>query len=132
MTGKARTTWTVALLLELVAVAVLAGLGPAFPSRVDAHAGWSFLGTHAFELTHALLGVVVLAQALWLTAVADAKAVPGVILLGVVVAVASGGAYVSSRQPGVALGLMTLGWLVALAAAIVELVMQRRRTSTDP
>jgi hypothetical protein len=116
-----------ALVVELVAVAVLAGLGPEFPAGVGASAGWSFLSTHVFELTHALLGLLVLAQAVILTAVAQAKLVPAVILTGVVVAVASGAGYVSSGQPETALSLMTVGWLVSLTGAIVEAVRGRRR-----
>jgi hypothetical protein len=127
MTAKVQRTLAPALIVELVAVAVLAGLGPSFPSGVDTHAGWSFLSRHAFELAHALLGALVLVQALALTVAARAKLVPTVILTGVVLAVASGAAYVSTRQPDAALVLMTVGWLVSLAAAIVEVVRQRRR-----
>ncbi|MGD9959317.1 hypothetical protein [Nocardioides sp.] len=127
MSTKTHTTLALALTVQLVAIAVLAGFGPVFPSGVDAAAGWRFLGGHALELAHALLGVLVLVQALILIVAARAKLVPALILTGVVVAVASGAAFVSSRQPESALWLMTTGWLVSLSAAVVELVRQRRQ-----
>jgi hypothetical protein len=50
MRASTEGTMAAALVAELVATGIVAGLGPAFPREVDAGAGWSFLTTHGFEL----------------------------------------------------------------------------------
>ena len=109
----------VALVVELVLVALLAGFGPDFPRDVTAGSAWRFLGVHPLELAHAVLGVLVLVHAAALVVTAQARSIPLIVVSGVV--------FVSRGQPEAALTVMTAGWLTALAAAVAELVRQRRR-----
>ena len=117
----------VALVVELVLVALLAGFGPDFPRDVTAGSAWRFLGVHPLELAHAVLGVLVLVHAAALVVTARARSIPLIVVSGVVTAAASGVVFVSRGQPEAALTVMTAGWLTALAAAVAELVRQHRR-----
>jgi hypothetical protein len=126
MTPGRRQSWTAALAAELVAVAVLAGFGPQFPRAADPGTAWGFLGTHTFAAAHATLGTLVLVHAAVLAVTARARLLPVVVLAGTLTSVAAGAAYVSARQPGAALTVMTAGWLTALVAASVALVRGRR------
>ena len=112
--------------MELVAVATLAGFGPEFPRDVSSGSAWRFLGQHALEAAHAGLGVLVLLQALVLL-IAHRSWGSLVIAAGVATATASGTAYVSAGQTDASLTAMTIGWLVALVAAVVGLVRGRRQ-----
>jgi hypothetical protein len=110
------------LTVELPVVASLAGFGPGFPRDVPSGTAWRFLGSHGFVLVHAVLGLVVLAQAVLLVAVSTRRLLPMVCLLGLILACAAGVAYVSAGQTGAALTSMTIGWVTALVAAVLHLV----------
>ncbi|WP_143447763.1 hypothetical protein [Kineosporia sp. R_H_3] len=126
MTPGRQRSWTVALAVELVAVAALAGFGPAFPTAADPSIAWGFLATHAYAAAHAALGALVLVHATALAVTARARPLPLVALAGTLTSVAAGAAYVSARQPAAALTAMTAGWLTALVAATAAIVRGRR------
>lgn len=126
MTPARRRSWTVALAVELVAVAVLAGLGPPFPRSAGPATAWGFLATHGYAAAHATLGALVLVHATALAVTARARLLPAVALAGTLTSVAAGATYVSARQPGAALTVMTAGWLAALVAATAGIVRGRR------
>lgn len=125
MTPGRQRSWTVALAVELVAVAALAGFGPAFPTAAGPSTAWGFLATHASAAAHAALGALVLVHATAL-AVTARRPLPLVALAGTLTSVAAGAAYVSARQPAAALTVMTAGWLTALVAATAAIVRGRR------
>jgi hypothetical protein len=115
------------LVAALVVVGVLAGVGPAFPRGVAAGTAWTFLATDAVGAAHALLGAVVLAGAVILVVIAPHKLMPALVVVGAGLSVASGIWYVQGQQPGPALTMMTLGWLISLIGSVVDLVRMRRR-----
>ncbi len=126
MTLPSRRAQLIALTVELVAVATLAGFGPEFPRDVSSGSAWRFLGQHALEAAHSGLGVLVLLQALVLL-IAHRGWGSLVIAAGVATATAAGTTYVSAGQTDASLTAMTLGWLVALVAAVVGLIRGRPR-----
>lgn len=125
----ARTERTAGTLLVggLVLTVLLAGLVPAFPRDVPAGTAWHALVTSGAALAHTVLGIVVLAVSAWLAVAASSRTVPVLALLGCVLAVASGAAYVAGGQGDGALTAMTVGWLVALVASTVVVVRSHRR-----
>jgi hypothetical protein len=127
VTSRTQSRLLVTLVVELVLVAVLAGFGPDFPRDVSAGSAWRFVGSHAPELAHAVLGALLLVQTVALLLVARPRLMLLIVACGLVTAVASGGVFVSRGQAETALTAMTIGWLTALAAAVAELVRQRRR-----
>jgi uncharacterized MnhB-related membrane protein len=118
------------MVVALIAVGVLAGVGPTFPRDVAGGASWDFLATHGVPAAHALLGTLVVVGAATLTWVAHRKLLPSLILLGVVTSWAAGMLYVQARQPDGALTTMTVGWLFALGASVTALIETRRPAST--
>lgn len=116
----------VALVVELVAVATLAGFGPAFPRDVGAGTAWAFLGRHGLELAHAGLGAVVLVQAVALVVAERTAWSSWAVAAGSALAVAAGVGFVTAGQSDGALTAMTLGWLLALGGAVAGLVRLRR------
>lgn len=121
------------IVLELVAVAVLAGIGAQFPRDVDADTAWSFLATHWSALAHALLGAVILTEAVafllrlgW-AAPPSLRASGGAGLACITVSTASGFVYASLHQPDGALVWMTLGWLGGLTTYSITWFYSRHR-----
>lgn len=126
------------IVLELVVVAVLAGIGAQFPRGVDPDTAWSFLATHWSALAHALLGALVLAEAVaFLLRLGRASPTPLKVLGGtglacIAVSAASGVAYLALGQPDSALVWMTLGWLGGLTTYSISWFHSRRkRLSND-
>lgn len=108
------------LTLALLAVAVLSGVGETFPTDTLPPSAWGYLIGHWTQLTHAALGLLVLADAaIVLARSTRPKAVlrnwflPLLGLLLIALAVVAGVSYVLLRQPDAALGYMTAGWLGA-------------------
>ena len=123
---------TVGMVIALIAVGVLAGVGPAFPrDEVAGTSSWRFLATNGAAAAHASLGIFVLVGAALLAWFARRRFRPSWILLGTGVSVTAGFWYVQAQQPEAALTAMTFGWLVALAASVAEVIGTRRRASTS-
>lgn len=121
-----RTAGTV-LVVALLLTVVFAGLGPAFPRDVPPGTAWHALVTTGATLAHALVGTLVLGISAGLTLRSGSRRVAVIALLGCVLAVGSGVAYVSGGQGDSALTAMTVGWLVALGASLVVVVRSHRR-----
>ena len=120
---------TVGMVVALIAVGVLAGVGPAFPRDEVGGTSWRFLATHGAPAAHALLGTFVLVGAALMTWTARRRFMPSLILVGTGVSVTAGLWYVQAHQPEAALTTMTVGWLIALAASVTELIGTRRRAA---
>lgn len=120
---------TVGMVIALIAVGVLAGVGPAFPRGEVGASSWRFLATNGMTAAHVLLGIFVLVGAALLTWFARRRLRPSLILLGTGVSVTAGFWYVQAQQPEAALTAMTVGWLIALAASVAELIGTRRRAA---
>ena len=120
---------TVGMVVALIAVGVLAGVGPAFPRDVGGASSWRFLVTNGVPAAHALLGTFVLVGAALMTWTARRRSMPSLILLGTGVSVSAGCLYVQAQQPEAALTTMTAGWLIALAASVTVLIGTRRHAA---
>jgi len=121
---------TVGMVIALIAVGVLAGAGPAFPrDEVGGTSSWRFLATNGAPAAHALLGTFVLVGAALMTWTARRRFMPSLILVGTGVSVVAGFWYVQAHLPEAALTAMTIGWLIALAGSVTELIGTRRRAA---
>lgn len=135
------------LTVELAVVVLLAGLPVDVPRGTSAGSAWSFLLRHPSLLAHAVLGAVILLEALAFAvcavrpgrdrgagvpapAAAPAAVLAAVLaLLGagcVAVSVASGVQYVGGGQRESSLTWMTAGWLGALTGYVVGWVVGHR------
>jgi len=125
------------VVIELALVVLLVGLPVDFPRGVPSGTAWSFLLRHPSVLAHAVLGALLLGEAvLFLIRALGAgmrrPVVLAVLGLGsVVVAVASGVVYVGRQQPDSGLTGMTVGWLGALVVFIVGWVRGRRAVRAE-
>ncbi len=121
------------MVLELVVLGLLVGLPIEFPAEGTA---WGFLAQHPTFALHALVGAVVLVEAvLFVAAIFAGSSVTGrrqSLVIGgcglacVFIAFGAGTVYVSDGQHGPSLNLMTAGWVGALAAYITGWVAGRR------
>ena len=124
------------LVLELVALAVLAGVGATFPRDVDAGTAWGFLVRHWNSVGHAVLGTVILVEALVFLIRTGRQATPSIRVLAVIglacvaLSLASGIGYLTLHQPDTALTLKTIGWLGAVTA--YSTVWVRSRNKKEP
>lgn len=122
MTMSARRRTSRRIVVELVAVAILAGFGDEFPRQVSPGTAWSFLFRHVWELGHAAVGTAILIEALVLVVrserrgTSSARLLPVVGLAFVGAAVGSGVWFVARGQSESALTSMTTGWVGALGA----------------
>ncbi len=120
------------LVLELVIVGLLVGLPIDFPTDfATAGAPWIFLLGHPSFLLHAVVGTVVLVEAVVLVVRCVPRRVSSVIIAGVglgcvLLAFGAGSVFVSTGGQGSSLMPMTLGWVGALAAYVVGWVLGRR------
>jgi membrane-associated PAP2 superfamily phosphatase len=139
MTTAALRSTSRRIVLELFVVALLVGFGAEFPRDQSATAAWAFLGRHPLELAHAVLGTVVVLEALTLVvrsnrkrAAGSHRALPVVGMLLAWVAAASGATYVSHDQSDSALTSMTVSWVVALIVYATIWQSARRRLRDAP
>ncbi len=117
----------------------MVGLPIEFPAE---GAAWGFLAQHPTFALHALVGTVVLVEAVLFVAVIVAGSavagrgrslvIGGCGLACVLLAFGAGMFYVSDGQHGPSLNLMTAGWVGALAAYITGWVAGRRARARKP
>ncbi len=118
------------LVVGLVVVVLLVGLPVDFPRDRSASDAWGFLVGHVGFLLHAVLGTLVVVEAVRLLVRASAaRAYVGLAAVGLAftaLAALAGATYVSAGQEDGALTAMTLGWLGALVTYVVAWVRSRR------
>ncbi|MBM6399978.1 hypothetical protein [Phycicoccus sonneratiae] len=126
MSPTTRRRLTGALALELLAVGVLAGVGPEFPRGGSPASGWDALLHDGVAAAHAGLGVVIAVQALVLLLLPRPRTFVALAAVAAVVAAGAGAWYIGGGQEDAPLMAMTVGWVVATLAALVAWVQQRR------
>ena len=113
----------------LIIVALLGGLGPEYPIDGSAGSSWHFLLTHPTELLHATLGVALLCHIAVHAAKSRWQVLPVLTLVGASISVCCGIAFVTERTEILLVG-MSVGWLVALTAVIIEHFKLRKNGAT--